>query len=53
MQMNQWVNTFNSSMDLAHIANGLLSSETTLLSCCKAFQISGSPGQLQFLKPHM
>lgn len=51
--MNWWINTFNSSMDLAHVANGLLPSETTLLSCCKAFQISGSPGQLDFSKPHM
>lgn len=36
--MNQWINTFNSSMDLA-LANEILSNETTLLSCCKAFQI--------------
>ena len=50
--MNQWINTFNSSMDLAHIANGLLSNETTLLSCSKAFQISGSQGQVYVLKPH-
>lgn len=41
--MNQWINTFNSSMDLA-LANGILSNETTLLSCCKAFQISGYQG---------
>lgn len=51
--MNQWINTFNSSMDLAFIAYGLLSNETTLLLCCKAFQISGSQGQLYFSKPHM
>lgn len=45
--MNQWINTFNSNMDLALIANGLLSNEN-ILSCCKAFQISGSQGSCIF-----
>ena len=45
--MNQWINTFNSSMDLTLNANGLLSNETTL-SSCKAFQITGSQGSCIF-----
>jgi len=45
--MNQWINTFNSSMDLTLNANGLLSNET-MLSSCKAFQITGSQGSCIF-----
>lgn len=46
--MNQWINTFNSSMNLVLIANGLLSNEAILLSCYKSFQISGSWGSCIF-----